>query len=403
MLTPLLSILLLGPLAVWELLPPASDLLSLVKVMLGRSKRGPAAPPPFPHLLLLIPAHNEAQLIERCVTSLKGADHPAGTVSIVVLADNCTDATGALAERAGATVLRRADPVHRGKGHAIGWALTQLDWASRDAVVILDADTTIDPDYYRRLAELMPLRGKAVQCYDGLSNEMENWLTRLAGMLTRNRYDLALPLKQAAGLRVPLTGDGTVLGTHLLERHGWRADTLTEGWDLYTRLTLAGERVELAQSARIYAQEARSLDQAGSQRARWAAGRAGVLRENWRGILASRVISGHQKLDLFAELSAPGPVLSITIALVGLAVSAIWAPTPVRSLLVCAFAVPLLHQAAFTLVSLVRHPRPSAVLVSALRLPFYAVWRVALATRLLAGRKPKEWTRTERHDEGAGL
>ena len=403
MLTLLLSILLLGPLAMWALLPPASDLLSLVKVMFRRSKSEPTAPAAFPQLLLLIPAHNEAQLIERCVTSLKAPHHPAGTVSIVVVADNCSDATGALAERAGATVLRRVDPVRRGKGYAIGWALTQVDWASRDAVVILDADTTIDADYYQRLAELMPLRSKAVQCYDGLSNEMENWLTRLAGMLTRNRYDLALPLKQAAGLRVPLTGDGTLLGSQILERHGWRADSLTEGWDLYARLTLAGERVELAQAARIYAQEARSLGQAGSQRARWTAGRASVLRENWKRILTSKVISRHQKLDLFAELSAPGPVLSITLALVGLSVSAIWAPTPARGLLACAFAVPLLHQAAFTLISLVRHPKPSAVLVSALRFPFYAAWRVALATRLLVKGEPKEWARTERHDEGAGF
>jgi len=402
LLTLLLSIL-LGPLAMWALLPPASDLLSLLKVMFRGSNSEPTAPTAFPRLLLLIPAHNEAQLIERCVASLKAADHPAGTVAIVVVADNCTDATGALAERAGATVLRRADPTRRGKGYAIGWALTQVDWASRDAVVILDADTTIEADYYRRLAELMPLRSKAVQCYDGLSNEMENWLTRLAGMLTRNRYDLALPLKQAAGLRVPLTGDGTLLGTQTLERHGWRADSLTEGWDLYARLTLAGERVELAQAARIYAQEARSLAQAGSQRARWTAGRAGVLRESWKGILRSKVISGHQKLDLFAELSAPGPVLSITIALAGLGVSAIWAPSQVRYLLVCAFAVPLVHQAAFTLISLVRHPKPTAVLASALRLPFYAVWRVALATRLVVRGKPKEWARTERHDEGAGF
>ena len=402
MLTLLLAILLLGPLALWVLLPSASDLLSLVKLMFRRSKREPTAPVAFPQLLLLIPAHNEAQLIERCVASLKAPDHPVGTVSIVVVADNCTDATGALAERAGATVLRRVDPVRRGKGHAIGWALTQVDWASRDAVVILDADTTVEADYYRRLAELAPLRGKAVQCYDGLSNEMENWLTRLAGMLTRNRYDLALPLKQAAGLRVPLTGDGTLLGSQILACHGWRADSLTEGWDLYARLTLAGERVELARGARIYAQEARSLDQAGSQRTRWAAGRASVLRENWRGILTSKVISPHQKLDLFAELSAPGPVLSITIALVGLCVSAIWAPSQGRYLLVCAFAVPLAHQAVFTLISLVRHPKPTAVLASALRLPFYAVWRVALAARLLVGGKPKEWARTERHDEGAG-
>ena len=321
---------------------------------------------------------------------------------IVVVADNCADDTAALAERAGATVLTRADPIRRGKGYAIGWALTQLDWASCDAVVLLDADTTIDADYYQRLAELMPLRNKALQCYDGLSNEMETWLTRLGGILTRNRYDLALPLKQAAGLRVPLTGDGTLLGQQILERHGWRPDSLTEGWDLYARLTLAGEHVELARAARIYAQEARSLEQAGSQRARWTTGRASVLRENWRTILASGSISPHQKLDLFAELSSPGPVLSLTIALLGLVATATFTHGSARLLLLSAFAAPLLHQGSFSLVSLARHPRPLAVLGAALYVPFYAVWRVALAARLVVRGKPKEWARTARHEENTG-
>ena len=238
-----------------------------------------------------------------------------------------------------------------------------------------------------------------MQCYDGLSNENENWLTLLAGMITRNRYDLALPLKQSAGLRVPLTGDGTLLGSDILRRHGWRTDSLTEGWDLYARLTLAGEQIDLAGRARIYAQEARSLEQAGSQRARWTSGRASVLRENWAKILASRSISLHQKLDLFAELSSPGPVLTVTIALLGLVAAALLPSGWPRLALLAAFAAPLAQQGGYTLVSVARHPRPLSVLGAALRLPFYAVWRIALATRLLAAGKPREWARTERHQE----
>jgi cellulose synthase/poly-beta-1,6-N-acetylglucosamine synthase-like glycosyltransferase len=351
-------------------------------------------------LLLLIPAHNEAALIRRCVESLRAQDHPAGLLSIVVVADNCTDETADLAAAAGAIVLRRVDQRNRGKGFAIGWAFTRMDWRSYDAVVILDADTTIDADYYHRLAESMPLRSKAVQCYDGLSNETENWLTLLAGMITRNRYDLTLPLKQAAGLRVPLTGDGTLLGSEVLERHGWRSDSLTEGWDLYARLTLAGERVELARTARIYAQEARSLEQAGSQRARWTSGRTSVLRENWKAILASRSVSAHQKLDLFAELSSPGPVLQITFGLLGLVAAAVFTNGWVRLVLAGAFGVPLVHQSTLTLISLARHPQPMAVVVAALRLPLYAIWRVAVAGRLVMRGRPKEWTRTARHEEG---
>jgi 1,2-diacylglycerol 3-beta-glucosyltransferase len=396
-----LLVLALAPLAIWGLLSPVSDIISALKLAIRRP-RTTSVGAARPRLLLLVPAHNEAALIQRCVTSLRGQDHPPGALSIVVLADNSTDETAKLAQAVGATVLVRTDPRRRGKGHAIGWALERLDWPNYDAVVILDADTTIDPDYYHRLAESAPLRSKAVQCYDGLSNENENWLTLLAGMITRNRYDLALPLKQAAGLRVPLTGDGTLIGVEILKRHGWRADSLTEGWDLYARLTLAGERIELAGRARIFAQEARSLEQAGSQRARWSSGRASVLRENWTTILTTGSITLHQKLDLFAELSSPGPVLTVTIALLGLVASALFLSGWARCLLMAAFAGPLVQQGGYTLVSLARHPQPLSVLGAALHLPFYAAWRMALATRLLAAGRPKEWARTARHEEGPG-
>ncbi|MBK8005199.1 MAG: hypothetical protein IPK12_15045 [Gemmatimonadetes bacterium] len=107
-------------------------------------------------------------------------------------------------------------------------------------MVIVDADTILDSQYSRELMRFAPLEDKAVQSYDGMSNEFENWLTRLAGLLTRSRYGIAMPLKVHAGLNVPLTGDGTVLGTTLLRREPWRVETITEGWELSAALFSTG-------------------------------------------------------------------------------------------------------------------------------------------------------------------
>ena len=399
MATLLVTLILLIPVACWGLIAPLSDLISAFKAARPRTKPNAPDPVGLHRLLVLIPAHDESLLIERCVHSLLAAPHAADAVSVVVVADNCADDTADRAERAGAIVVSRRDAVRRGKGYAIEWALGQVALPRYDAVLIVDADTTIPHDFYESLASWEPLVEKAIQCYDGMGNESETWLTRLSGLLTRNRYDLALPLKQAAGLCVPLTGDGSLLGRQLLARHPWRPESLTEGWDLYVRLTLAGERVELARSARIYAQETRSLEQAATQRARWSAGRGNVLRENWKRIFNSGMVSWHQKLDLFAELSTPGPVLTVLFAFVGLLLSAIWLPGGLRPLFLVAFAVPLIHQAMYSLISLARHPDRWAVLAAAVRLPGYAAWRLALATRLLFGSKPRVWTRTARHEE----
>jgi cellulose synthase/poly-beta-1,6-N-acetylglucosamine synthase-like glycosyltransferase len=59
------------------------------------SRRGPA-------VAVLIPAHNEAELIGATVASLQRQTRPADRV--IVMADNCTDDTVAIARRGGAEV-----------------------------------------------------------------------------------------------------------------------------------------------------------------------------------------------------------------------------------------------------------------------------------------------------------
>src|ERR1700722_1876635 len=72
----------------------------------------------FRKLAVLIPAHNECASIERCIRSIQTCDalNDGRTVSIVVIADNCADATADLARKADAAVMVRSDRAHQGKG-----------------------------------------------------------------------------------------------------------------------------------------------------------------------------------------------------------------------------------------------------------------------------------------------
>lgn len=81
----------------------------------------------------LIPAFNEAETIEEVVAGLRGSvDH------ILVVDDASTDATGALAAKAGAEVVSRTGA--RGKGRAIRAGLAALAQRDFTHVLILDAD-----------------------------------------------------------------------------------------------------------------------------------------------------------------------------------------------------------------------------------------------------------------------
>ncbi len=393
----LIFLLLLVPALVLAL-PALSDAISFL-VAIGRKRERYAVTNanPTDRLLFLIPAHDEEDLIERCVRSLIAQQYPAALLRVVVVADNCSDSTANIARLAGATVLERTAPDIGGKGFAIQWALQQLDADSYDALCVIDADTIVEPDFSTQLSVFAPLQGRALQAYDGLSNEFDNQLTRLAGLLTRSRYDVALPLKQRAGLSCPLTGDGIVLGRDVLRAHPWRVDTITEGWELYSRLTLSGIRVSLAHAAKLYAQEARSMAQSASQRERWSAGKLAVLKASAAHIMAARRLGVRQRLDLIAELSSVGPV--VRGALGGLATLICLIAQPAGwPLLTILFSTTVAQPALYGAIALVDHPQRAATLRAFAYLPRYALWRIWIAGRAILAR-PERWVRTARHLE----
>ena len=75
--------------------------------------------------MAIIPAHNEEAVIENLVISLKNQDYPKDLYDIYVIADNCTDNTAKIAKKAGAIVYERFDSMHKTKGAALNWFLSQ--------------------------------------------------------------------------------------------------------------------------------------------------------------------------------------------------------------------------------------------------------------------------------------
>ncbi len=348
-------------------------------------------------LLFLVPAHDEQAIIAACVRSLLAMDYPAGRARVVVIADNCTDRTAQAAREAGADVLERHDLALLGKPRAIAWALEQQDLSALDAVVIIDADTVVEPQFARAIDAVGPLRDCAAQAYFATLNEGDNWLTLLAGVLARARYEVVYPRRERAGLNCPLTGNGMVLGAGLLAERGWNAFSLTENWELYASFTADGIPIRYAQRAKLFSQEVRNLSQGVSQRRRWVVGRRQTLRQWWGPLARSRRIGLAQKVDALYELSAPGPVMGGTIAVV-LAVLALLLLGGAPGWIVAAMALVSQMPLVFaTLAVLARHPQRLRVVAAMALLPAYAVWRAGVSLGSLVGTGRMGWQKTRRN------
>lgn len=97
-------------------------------------------------LIAILPAHDEAANIAGAIDSLRRQTNPPDR--IVVVADNCRDATAAVARAHGAEVLETVDNPHR-KAGALNQALTVLapQLASDDLVLVMDADCALDAQF----------------------------------------------------------------------------------------------------------------------------------------------------------------------------------------------------------------------------------------------------------------
>lgn len=388
---------LIGGVAAWLLLPTASDLWSLLRPARRRASRQPNATDRPARLLILVPAHDEELLLGDCLRSLTAMTHPRDAVSVVVIADNCTDRTADVARQAGVTCLERFDQSRTGKPHAIAWALERVDLDHHDALVVVDADSRVDPSFASALAARTPLRHKALQPFNDVGNRSASKMSAMAGVFSTSRFLFMNRLKERAGLNVPL-GNGLCVGSDILRRHGWEAYSLSEDWEVYALLTLRGIPIENAPAAHICSQEAVSLRQSSTQRQRWSAGRIDVLRRVWRPLLGSRNVGAHQKLDAIAELSNPGPAAHLGIAMVVAGVTLLLEP-PGTAWLAGLVLSSVARPVVYTIAAISAEREPGRALLSFAFLPVYVLWRLGIQGASLVRSGEKRWIRTKRHEE----
>jgi cellulose synthase/poly-beta-1,6-N-acetylglucosamine synthase-like glycosyltransferase len=164
-------------------------------------------------ITVLIPAHNEEGCISETLASLKSQSHP--PARIIVVADNCTDATVRLAHEAGVDVHETVDNDKK-KAGALNQAIARVlpGMGDNDCVMVMDADTTLDPGFLeaaeRRLSD-----DRALMAVGGLFYGEEG--NGLIGLFQRNEYTrYQRELKRRRGRVFVLTGTASVFRSRAL-------------------------------------------------------------------------------------------------------------------------------------------------------------------------------------------
>jgi cellulose synthase/poly-beta-1,6-N-acetylglucosamine synthase-like glycosyltransferase len=216
-------------------------------------------------LTVLIPAHDEHSTLPQTLVSLADCGFPIRRV--LVVADNCTDDTAGVARRSGADCVERNDLARRGKGHAVAFGLAHALADRPDAVLILDADCTVDAGLLERLAGQLAAGADAVQAAVA-SRAVDSPGGYVAAVGTAIDNAIAAGADRL-GLRVPLRGTGMLFRRELLERLPWEACGPTEDAEYEAVLRQAGVQVRFVADRCVRCHPPTKLDSLLVQRRRW--------------------------------------------------------------------------------------------------------------------------------------
>lgn len=345
---------------------------------------------------VIVPAHDEAANIEAVVANLRQLDWPADGFRVLVVADNCTDATAARAHAAGATVLKRNDSKRRGKGHALEFAFQASlaqDWAY--AVVVVDADTEVSANLLESFAARIESGAKAIQAHYRVLNAQDSWRTRLMAVAMAAFHQLRSRAREHLQLSCGLRGNGWCVTHRLLRQVPYRAYSLTEDIEYGIDLGLAGYRVHYADEAAVAATMVSGEQAASTQRQRWESGRLQLIRSRTLPLLqAARRSGGGVCLDLAIDLLVlPLSYVAINVALliVLASLAMLWEPSMDSWLwlgIFCGISLSLHVLRGWQLSGVGMRGLRDLV-----RVPMFVLWKALLMQRRYA---PAEWIRTKR-------
>lgn len=317
--------------ATWLLLTPLAALFlyQAVRSMWGLRSPAPCDGDTATRFAVLIPAHNEAPVIDTLIASLSTVDYPKDRLRVVFVADHCTDATVARIRAAGYTCLDRQDGL-RGKTpslvHGMDWLRAQSG-QTFDAVAFFDADNIVQPQFFRQITCQLNAGAAVVQGHVGVYNWNDSLFARLNYMNSVVENRLEELARSQAGLSCHLRGHGMVFRKNVLEQLPWHAATLVEDQEMLVRLVLAGYRVVWAEHARVDSILPVSTKEAAVQRRRWAGGRSAIMGPSIRALWRRWRLSGDPvALHLMFDFLLPSHAVQLSLVFLTVLIAAVAAP-----------------------------------------------------------------------------
>lgn len=384
-----------------------------LRSVVGESERLLAElPEELPSVTVLIPAHNEAVVIEDTLEAMTRLNYPEGRLQVLLVNDGSTDETGAIGERFAA--LHPAIEVMnvpkgmggKGKSRTLNVGMTQ---ARGELIAVFDADNTPEPQCLLLLVATL-IADRSLVAVNGkvrTRNWDASWLTRFVAI----EFVYFQWLFQAGRWQLfrlaTLMGTNYIIWRDALETlGGFDEKSLVDDTEMSLRIFLGKRRIRWVPYAVTWEQEPDTLKVWLKQRSRWTQGNLYVTFKYLRMAISHPMPIG---LEMLANLLSyivflPALLISHLVFLLGvLQLAGTQVAGPFGILWVISFLVYTL-QMWFALN--VERERPSSYVLAALSYVTYAQLFIPVTLmaahrtiKAMALRQDMKWDKTQRTKE----
>ena len=283
----------------------------------------------YPFVSVMVPAHNEAVVIEKTVKSLLNLSYPKDRYEIIVINDNSSDNSAEILKRIQDNnkdrnlIVINTDCVNGGKGKSNSLNIG-FEKSKGELLAIYDADNTPEKNALKYLVQTILEDDKlgAVIGKFRCRNKNVNLLTKFINIET-----LTFQWMAQAG-RWQLFNLCTIPGTNFVIRRsiiegmgGWDTKAVTEDTEISFRMYRMGYKIKFMPKAITWEQEPQTLNVWIRQRTRWAKGNTYVVVKNFKYLFkrnagVTRFDILYYSMTYFLFLSAS--ILSDSLFLLGL-------------------------------------------------------------------------------------
>ena len=347
---------------------------------------------------ILMPAHNEAKIIGKTIAGL--LQQTILPEAIIVVADNCTDATAEIANSFGVNVLERSNNEQRGKGFALDYGINYLQQRDPpDILIILDADCEINADSlnslaYRSLNENRPMQA----LYLMRPSSKESLKQRVAGFAWLVKNKIRPMAIEKIGLPVTLTGTGMAFPWQVIADIEIANGNIVEDMQLGIDCTLNGFAPKYCDQAIVYSSFPEQDEAINTQRKRWEHGHLMTIFQQVPKLFSLAILRKDWKLlGLALDVGVPPLSFQVMLVVFSLFILGVMALISTSSLAFLVLFFCFLFFVVMLLLAWRKFAQEYLTLNELCTIPLYALSKLTLYLAFIVNRQ-SDWVRTNRDE-----